>query len=79
MGWLIKTIMQAFDSTWRVDEGRPFSGRFSRYLSVLPIGTVAFLSAVGLSASVRSSVFADAALSIAPFETVIDYPSQLDR
>jgi len=79
MGSLIKKIMQAFDSTWRVDEGRPFSGRFGRYLSVLLNGTVAFFSAVGLSASVQSSALADAALPIAPLETVIDDLGQLDR
>jgi membrane protein len=74
---LIKKIEQVFNYTWRAEEGRPFAQRFSQYLSVLLIGPVLFFSAVGLSASVRSSAFVDTVLSIEPFGTLIDALSRL--
>jgi len=74
---LIQKIEQVFNYTWHADVGRPFAQRFGGYLSVLLVGPVLFVSALGLSASVRSSAFVNAVLSIEPFGTLIDALSRL--
>jgi len=73
---LIQKIEQVFNHTWRVREGRPFAQRFGQYLSVILVGPVLFFSAVGLSASVRSSDYVAAVLAIEPFGTVIEILSR---
>jgi membrane protein len=74
---LIQKVEQVFNYTWHTEVGRPFSQRFSQYLSVLLIGPVLFFSAVGLSASLRSSAFVSAVLEIEPFGTLIGALSRL--
>ena len=74
---LIQKIEQVFNYTWRAEENRPFAQRFSQYLSVLLIGPVLFFSAVGLSASVRSSAFVEAVLGIEPFGSLIEAVSRV--
>ncbi len=74
---LIQKIEQVLNYTWRTDVGRPFAQRFGQYLSVLMVGPVLFFSAVGLSASVRSSEFVSTVLAIEPFGTLIEGVSRL--
>jgi len=52
---LLQKIERAFNFTWRVSENRPFSQRFSDYLSVILIGPVLVFSALGITASVSSA------------------------
>lgn len=74
---LIQKVEQVFNYTWHAEVGRPFTQRFSQYLSVLLIGPVLFFSAVGLSASVSSSAFVSSVLEIEPFGTLIGILSRL--
>ena len=74
---LIQKVEQVFNYTWHAEVGRPFTQRFSQYLSVLLIGPVLFFSAVGLSASVSSSAFVNSVLEIEPFGTLISILSRL--
>ena len=74
---LIQKVEQVFNYTWHAEVGRPFTQRFSQYLSVLLIGPVLFFSAVGLSASLSSSAFVSSVLEIEPFGTLIGILSRL--
>jgi len=51
---LLQKIERAFNYTWRVTEHRPFSQRFSDYLSVILIGPVLVFTALGITATVSS-------------------------
>ena len=51
---LLQKIERAFNYTWRVTEHRPFSQRFSDYLSVILIGPVLVFTALGITASLSS-------------------------
>lgn len=68
---LIQKVEQVFNYTWRVEVQRPFSQRFSQYLSVLLVGPVLFFSAVAVSASLRSFPVVQAILAAEPFGTLI--------
>ncbi len=52
---LIQKIEAAFNDTWRVTTHRSFRERFSNYLSVLLVGPVLVVSALGLTASIAHS------------------------
>ena len=52
---LMQKIERAFNYTWRVSENRSLARRFSDYLSVVLIGPVLIFSALGLTASIKSS------------------------
>jgi membrane protein len=69
---MIQKIEQVFNDTWRVIETRPFAQRVSQYLSILLIAPVLFFTAVGLSASVRSTALVESLLGVEPFGTLID-------
>jgi len=51
---LIQKTEEAFNFVWRVRNPRPFSRRFSDYLSVILVGPVLVFSAIGLTASVMN-------------------------
>lgn len=51
---LMQKIERAFNYTWRVGEQRPFSQRFSDYLTVILIGPVLVFSALGLTATIAN-------------------------
>lgn len=51
---LMQKIERAFNYTWRVSEQRPFSQRFSDYLTVILIGPVLVFSALGLTATISN-------------------------
>ena len=52
---LIQKIERSFNYTWHIKHSRPFTQRFSDYLSVLLIGPVLVFSALGITATVSSS------------------------
>ncbi len=52
---LIQKIESAFNATWRVTAHRSFRERFSNYLSVLLVGPVLVVSALGLTATIAGS------------------------
>ncbi|WP_126453594.1 YhjD/YihY/BrkB family envelope integrity protein [Sulfuriflexus mobilis] len=52
---LLQKIERSFNYIWRVEEARHLSRRFSDYLSVILVGPVLMFTAIGISASVKSS------------------------
>jgi membrane protein len=52
---LIQKMEGAFNQIWRVRQGRPFTQRFTGYLSVTVIGPVLVFSALGVTASLMST------------------------
>ncbi|HEC29309.1 MAG TPA: YihY/virulence factor BrkB family protein [Gammaproteobacteria bacterium] len=52
---LIKKIEGAFNFTWNVSRVRPFTQRFSDYLSVIFVGPVLVFTAIGITASITST------------------------
>jgi len=61
---LLQKIERAFNFTWRVSENRPFSQRFSDYLSVIMIGPVLVFTALGITASISGAEFVQKATEI---------------
>ena len=74
---LIQKIEEAFNYTWRVHRPRSFTQRFSRYLSVLLVGPVLFFSALGLTASVRSTAFVQMVMAIEPMGSLLEWAGRL--
>lgn len=64
---LVQKIEQVFNFTWRVSKQRSFAQRFSKYLSVILVGPVLFVSAVGLSASLGGNPMIQAIVAAKPF------------
>ncbi|NKN31696.1 YihY/virulence factor BrkB family protein [Marichromatium bheemlicum] len=69
---LIQKIEQAFNYTWRVEHPRPFTQRFTQYMSVLLVGPVLFFSALGLSASLGDNVYIRSLMAVAPFGVLLE-------
>ncbi len=74
---LVQKVERAFNFTWHVNQHRPFTQRFSDYLSVILIGPVLVFSAIGLTASVASSGLFQQLASIQPLGTVIQAAGRL--
>ncbi|NOZ24633.1 MAG: YihY/virulence factor BrkB family protein [Nitrospirae bacterium] len=68
---LIQKIEDAFNYIWRIRRPRSFVRRFSDYMSVLLIGPVLIFSAIGITASIRSTTIMQRLLSVEPFGTAV--------
>jgi membrane protein len=53
---LIQKVEEAFNYIWKVNKPRSFGRRFSDYMSVILIGPVLIFAAIGLTASVMSTI-----------------------
>lgn len=74
---LVQKIEAAFNFVWQIDRMRPMAQRFSNYLSVITIGPVLIFSAVGFTATVLNTDFAQKLTSVEPFGTLFLYFSQM--
>ena len=74
---LIQKVENAFNYVWHTESARSFSRRFSDYLSVIMVGPVLVFSALGLTASMMSSQFVQAIVSIEPFGTLLVLATKL--
>ncbi len=74
---LVQKVERAFNFTWHVNQHRPFTQRFSDYLSVILIGPVLVFSAIGLTASIASSGLFQQLASIQPLGSVIQAAGRL--
>ncbi|MGW8248304.1 MAG: YihY/virulence factor BrkB family protein [Acidiferrobacterales bacterium] len=74
---LLQKIERAFNFTWRVSEHRPFSQRFSDYLSVILIGPVLVFTAIGITASVSSAELVKQATEIKAVSSVAAFMGTL--
>ena len=68
---LVQKIESAFNAIWHIAHLRSLSERFRDYLSVILIGPLLIVSAVGITASVMSSALVQRLMLIEPFGTAI--------
>jgi membrane protein len=68
---LLQTVEQAFNAIWRVPNTRQLTRRFSDYLSVILVGPVLILAALGLTASAMRSEAVQSLAAIKPFGSLI--------
>lgn len=68
---LVQKIENAFNMIWHVKATRSIGERFSNYLSVILIGPVLMVSAIGMTATVMSSSFVQYFMAIEPFGSLI--------
>jgi len=74
---LVQKIEAAFNFVWLIDRLRPLSQRFSNYLSVITIGPALIFSAVGVTAAMLNTGFAQHMASIEPFGSIMLYAGKL--
>ncbi|MEH6503480.1 MAG: YihY/virulence factor BrkB family protein [Cycloclasticus sp.] len=74
---LVKKIENAFNMIWHVEATRSMGERFSSYLSVILIGPVLMVSAVGLTATVMNSSVVSYFAAIEPFGSLIILATKL--
>ena len=68
---LIQKVESSFNYVWHAKSTRPFSRRFSDYLSVIMVGPVLMFSAIGMTASLMNSDVVQALVSIEPFGSIM--------
>jgi len=68
---LLQKIERSFNMIWRVPDMRSMAQRFSNYLSVIMVGPLLMVSAIGISATIFSSTFMQALIAIEPFGSLI--------
>lgn len=68
---MISKIEDSFNFIWKIDAPRAFAQRFGQYLTVLIIGPVLIFAALGLTASVSSSVLVTRLAQYEPFGTTL--------
>ncbi len=68
---LVQKIERSFNMIWRVPDMRSLAQRFSNYLSVIMIGPLLMVSAIGITATIFSSDFVQRLMEIEPFGTAI--------
>ncbi|MBR9871850.1 MAG: YihY/virulence factor BrkB family protein [Gammaproteobacteria bacterium] len=74
---LVQKIERSFNMIWRVPDMRSMAQRFSNYLSVIMIGPLLMVSAVGATATLLSSSLAQQLMAIEPFGSLIVLASRL--
>lgn len=67
----IQKIESAFNYAWQVKEGRSISRRVRDYLTVLLVGPVLMITALGMTTTLMNSSIADMLKSIEPFGTML--------
>lgn len=68
---LVQKIESTFNMIWHVENTRTLGERFSSYLSVILIGPVLMVSAMGMTASIMSSSLVQYVMEIEPFGSLI--------
>jgi membrane protein len=73
----IQKVEESFNSLWRIPRSRGISQRVGRYLSLLIIGPVLIVSALGLAGALLDNRIADYLRTIQPFGALIIFFSRL--
>lgn len=68
---LVQKIERSFNVIWRVPDMRSMAQRFSNYLSVIMVGPLLMVSAIGVSATIFSSTFVQSLIEIEPLGSII--------
>ncbi|UCE89468.1 MAG: YihY family inner membrane protein [Pseudomonadota bacterium] len=74
---LLQKVERSFNDTWFVERGRSFAQRFSHYLSVIVVGPVLVVAAMGASATLMSTAAMQWLLAIQPFGYLLELASRL--
>ncbi|SFR55863.1 tRNA-processing RNAse BN [Marinobacter daqiaonensis] len=74
---LVQKVERSFNMIWRVPDMRSLGERFSNYLSVIMIGPLLMVSAIGISATIFSSAVVQQLIAIEPFGTAVLMISRL--
>jgi len=74
---LVQKIENAFNMIWHVEATRSIGERFSSYLSVILIGPVMMVSALGMTATVMNSSVVTYFMEIEPFGSLIVMATKL--
>ncbi len=74
---LVQKIELAFNGIWHVQGMRSLGQRFSNYLSVIMIGPLLVVSALGVSATVMSSRLMQTVTAVEPFGSLFSAASSL--
>ncbi|ERP98935.1 ribonuclease BN [Marinobacter sp. ES-1] len=64
---LVQKVERSFNMIWRVPEMRSMAQRFSNYLSVIMVGPLLMVSAIGATATVFSSDMMQTLMAVEPF------------
>ena len=73
---LVQKIERSFNMIWRVPDMRSMAQRFSNYLSVIMVGPLLMVSAIGVSATIFSSTMVQALMEVEPLGAIILYISR---
>lgn len=68
---MVQKVEESFNYVWQVERPRSFGRRFSEYLSVILIGPVLMVFAIGFTATIRSTTLVEKLSNIEPFGTTI--------
>lgn len=74
---LMQKVESAFNYTWHVSEARSIGQRFSDYLSVILVGPLLMLTALGLTATLSSTAAVQQMMSIAVIGDIIMFSKRL--
>jgi membrane protein len=74
---LIQKMEEAFNSLWRVRSLRGVLQRFSEYLSVILVGPVLVVTALGLTASFMATALMRRLTAVEPIGSVVAYAGEL--
>ncbi|MDY6949849.1 MAG: YihY/virulence factor BrkB family protein, partial [Pseudomonadota bacterium] len=67
----VQKVEESFNFVWRVEQPRSIGRRFSEYVSVMAIGPVVIVAALGLIASLASTSFVETLSHYRPFDTLL--------
>jgi membrane protein len=74
---LIDKIERALNAIWRVRRGRPWARKFTDYLSVILVGPVLVVAALGMMASIQSHAVVQRVLDIQPLGSLLILAARL--
>lgn len=74
---MIQKVEDTFNYIWQVQRSRSIGRRFSDYLSVLLVGPVLMVTAMGLLATINSSTIMQNISGIEPFGTLLEMVARL--
>lgn len=73
---LVQKIERSFNMIWHVPDMRSMTQRFSNYLSVIMVGPMLMVSAIGISSTIYSSSMVQALMAVEPLGAIILFLSR---
>ncbi|TBW50752.1 YihY/virulence factor BrkB family protein [Marinobacter halodurans] len=68
---LVQKTERSFNMIWRVPQMRSLAQRFSNYLSVITVGPLLIVCAIGITATIFSSTYIQALMAVEPLGSLI--------